>query len=151
MSPQEVARVLALVAVAEKIEIDQVLISFWMNTLAVHEITEPEFRAAVVRHYATSTYPIRPAHIWQIVKPERDRTVVDQALLAEQERAKQFALAQQAEASGDWTAFDALYPWWRTEQVQKDLDYWKRMGLEPPAQTVELAIELGVTPPQVEG
>lgn len=147
MTPEQVVRVLALVAVAEKIEVDQVLVSFWMNTLAVHHITEEEFRSAVVAHYASSTYPIRPGHVWQITEPKRAATRVNLSIAETAWSAEQAEAYTQAAIDNDWTQFDARYPGVRQQETERNVRWWlehgPRWGLEIPPDVQEKARAMG--------
>lgn len=146
MTPEQVATVLAMVSAAEGKPVDEAQVALWMATLAVHNITEEEFRWAVVRHYASSTYPIRPGHVWQIIEPRRDRERVDESLADTVLRAQVRSTMVAAEKSGDWTTFDRLYPGARRDLVAQDLTWWDEKGLRPPQSTLDQAHEFGLLP-----
>jgi len=153
MSPEEVTAVLVMVSAAEGRPVDEAMIAFWTATLAVHRITQDEFRRAVVQHYAESTYPIRPGHVWAIIQPGRHRERVERSLRAEQERSHQFLMAEIAERHNDWSAYDARYPGHRKAQVERELEGWSEHATPacPMPQVVrDQAVEFGLLTREVE-
>jgi len=153
MSPEEVTAVLVMVSAAEGRPVDEAMIAFWTATLAVHRITQEEFRRAVVQHYAESTYPIRPGHVWALVQPCRQRERVERSLQATAEQAQQIVMAQRAEVSGDWSQYDARYPGHRRAQVERELEWWSEHETPacPMPQVVrDQAVEFGLLTREVE-
>lgn len=146
MTPEEVATVLAMVSAAEGRPVDEAQVALWSITLAVHGITQEEFRWAVIQHYASSTYPIRPGHVWQIIEPRRERERVEKSLTAEIERSTRYVLLEQGERTGDWAEFDTRYPGFRQEQVARELTWWMLTDQPTPPELLARAAELGVTP-----
>lgn len=151
MTPEQVATVLAMVSAAEGKPVDEAQVALWFATLAVHNITEEEFRWAVVRHYASSTYPIRPGHVWQIVQPRRERERIDMSLADTVREAQKRAAFVVAEIQKDWSQFDTLYPGERQALVARDLAWWREKGLRPPASTLAQAAEFGIETGEVTG
>lgn len=150
MNPQQVATVLLLVAAAEGRAVDEAQVALWSATLAVHNITEEEFRKAVVLHYAESTYPIRPGHVWQRVQPWRQVSAIDEALAETEKHQRHALMFEEAQISGDWSAFDAAYPGERREWVRRELTWWQERGGRTPEQVLTQATELGLLPREVE-
>ena len=147
MDAPAVARVLAMVAVAEQRPVDEVDVSFWMNTLNVHAITEEEFRLGVVQHYADSTYPIRPGHVWNIVAAHRARAAVDVAIAETQARAEQREAMDRAFTTGDWSKFNERWPGVRQKEVQRNIDWWVESGEPLPDEVVQQAMDLDIVLP----
>lgn len=110
MTPEQIRRVLTLVAAAEGRVMDESHVALWTVTLAVHDVTEDEFREAVVRHYAESTYPIRPGHVWAMVRGWRAIAAVDERIDRTESRHLHDRLLSEALATDDWTAFDEQFP-----------------------------------------
>jgi hypothetical protein len=140
--------VLAMVAVAEGRQVDAVMVSFWLNTLAVHGITSDEFRRAVVVHYASSTYPIRPGHVWQIVQRERDWAKAQGLANDTVERIARIEIGSASLVGGDWTVYDQRFPGERKARAEKDLAWWiEHPQHNPTSQVIESLAGFGLTIP----
>ena len=151
MTPEQVTAVLLMVAAAESRPVDEAQIAFWTATLAVHQITEEEFRWAVVRHYANSPYPIRPAHVWGLIEGRRSVAALSEVLAQTEERQQQNLLYERATMQRDWSAYDRSYPGLRKIQVQRELDWWSGRDEPTPQEILDQAVELGLLHRGVEG
>jgi hypothetical protein len=150
MEPAAVARVLAMVAVAEQRQIDDVDVSFWLATLAVHSVTEDEFRSAVIRYYSDSTYPIRPGNVWSIVASDRQRQETDRRIQETHERQAQREAMDEAASTGDWAQFEARWPGVREKEVRRNVQWWMNEARRRfmPVEVREQAEMLGIEIPE---